>query len=449
MSVESPAGATTDPSTLPTPPSRTGLPVIGTTLQVLSGEIYTDRKRYDELGPVTWNRAFGIKGIMVQGPDAAGEVLLNRDHAFANGPGWSYLIGPFFHRGLMLLDFDEHHLHRRIMQQAFTSDRLAGYLDPMNETLTNGIAAWPDSDQFRVYPAIKQLTLDIATRTFMGADVGAEADQLNQAFVDCVRAGTSIVRFNVPGLRWSRGLTGRRRLEAYLYPQLPAKRASEQNDLFSALCHARSEDGEQFSDEDVVNHMIFLLMAAHDTTTITLSTMAYYLAKFPEWQDRCRAESEALGTPALAFADLDQLVSLDLVMRESMRMITAVPGVARKAVKDTTVAGYFIPSGTQLTINMHFGHHMAEYWPDPERFDPERFAEHRREDKIHRHAWIPFGGGVHKCIGLYFGMMQVKAAMHQLLLTRRWSVPSDYEMPIDWTSLPRPKDGLPVRLQRR
>ncbi|MGH8959697.1 MAG: cytochrome P450 [Jatrophihabitantaceae bacterium] len=449
MSIEAQAGAPVGRDELRAAPSRTGLPLIGTTLQVLSGEIYTNRDRYDQLGPVTWNRAFGIKGIMVQGPDAAGEVLQNRDHAFASGPGWSSLIGPFFKRGLMLLDFEEHHVHRRIMQQAFTADRLAAYLEPMNDTLQSGLASWRDGDRFRFYPAVKQLTLDIATRTFMGAQLGAEADRLNRSFVDCVRAGTAIVRVNVPGLRWSRGLTGRRRLEAFLYPQLPAKRASEQNDLFSALCHARSEDGEQFSDADVVNHMIFLLMAAHDTTTITMSTMAYYLAKYPQWQERCRAESEALGSPTVDYRDLDRLVSLDLVMRESMRMVTAVPGVVRRSVKDTSVAGYFVPRDTQVTVNVHFGHQLAEYWPDPGRFDPERFSDERREDKIHRSAWIPFGGGVHKCIGMHFGTMQVKAAMHQVLQNFEWSVPRGYELPIDWTSLPRPKDGLPVHLVRR
>ena len=79
--------------------------------------------------------------------------------------------------------------------------------------------------------------------------------------------------------------------------------------------------------------MIFLLMAAHDTTTITMTTMAYYLAKHPEWQDRCRAESFAVGTPGLAYEHLDRLASLDLVMRECMRLVTAVPGIARKTVQ--------------------------------------------------------------------------------------------------------------------
>jgi len=435
----------TVPSTIP---GDRGLPLVGHTFSVLKGKYYIDRSRYDRYGPVTRMRAFGMDAVMVQGPEGVGEVLQNKDHAFASGPGWSFLIGPFFHRGLMLLDFAEHHAHRRIMQQAFTSDRLAAYLDPMNDVLAHGLDRWIEHPDFGIYPAFKQLTLDVATRTFMGGELGAEADELNEAFSDCVRAGTAVLRFPVPGLRWSKGLAGRKLLESYLYPQIPGKRAGTGIDLFSALCQISDEDGNGFSDDDIVNHMIFLLMAAHDTTTITMTTMAYYLAKHPEWQERVRAESIALGKPAMGFADQEQLMSLDLVMKECMRLVTAVPGVARKTVRATQIQGVDIPEDTYVSCNLHGTHMLDEYWPDPRRFDPERFAEARREDKVHRFAWIPFGGGVHKCIGLHFGGMQVKAVMHQLLLRYRWSVPDGYEMPVDWTSLPRPKDGLPVHLER-
>jgi cytochrome P450 len=424
-------------------PGDKGLPVVGYTFDVLSGKLYNSRERYDKYGPVSWLRAFGRTNVTFTGPEATSIVLQNRDRAFANGPGWGFLIGKFFNRGLMLLDFDEHHRHRRIMQQAFTSERLAGYLEPMNATLADGLARWQTERDFRFYPAVKQLSLDVATRTFMGAELGREADGLNTAFVDCVRAGTAVFRFPVPGLRWSRGLKGRKRLEQFLYPQIAAKRSGDGADLFSALVHAEDETGASFSDDDIVNHMIFLLMAAHDTTTITMTTMAYYLAKHPEWQERCRAESIAVGTPTLAYKDLDRLETLDRVMRECMRLVTAVPGLARKTVKETEVLGYRIPTDTYVSVSVHNTHHLAEYWPDPERFDPDRFGP---DGTVHRNAWIPFGNGVHKCIGLHFGGMEVKAAMHQLLLGYRWSVPRDYEMPIDWSSLPRPKDGLPVHL---
>jgi len=135
---------------LPPVPGRRGLPLIGSTFEFLSGRLWNTRERYDRYGPVSSMRAFGIKVIHAEGPDAVGQVLQNRDRAYASGPGWSYLIGPFFRRGLMLLDFDEHRQHRRIMQQAFTSDRLAGYLDPMNRTLAAGLDRWAAGGQFRV-----------------------------------------------------------------------------------------------------------------------------------------------------------------------------------------------------------------------------------------------------------------------------------------------------------
>jgi cytochrome P450 len=296
---------------------------------------------------------------------------------------------------------------------------------------------------------MKQLTLDLAIDVFMGVELdGASADRINRAFVDAVRAGLALVRFPVPGLRWSNGLKARKVLEEFFYRHLPAKRAEGGEDLFAALCQAETDDGHRFSDEDVVNHMIFVLMAAHDTSTITMTTMAYYLAKNPEWQERVRAESLALGKEVPAAEDLDTLVSLDLVMKESLRLVAPVPGLPRHTVKDTSILGYHVPAGTTVTLSPNVNHHLAEYWPDPDRFDPERFAAHRREDKVHQYAWEPFGGGVHKCIGLHFAGMQIKSVMHQLVRRYRWSVPAGYEWPLDMSTLPVPKDGLPVTLEK-
>ncbi|POM24771.1 putative cytochrome P450 120 [Actinomadura rubteroloni] len=422
-----------------------GLPYIGQTLQVMRNPFGTATKRYEQFGPVSWSWLLGRRTVTVQGPEAAEIVLVNRDKVFASGPAWSYYIGPFFRRGIMLLDFEEHLHHRRIMQQAFTRDRLAAYMAAMAPGIGRGLDAWTPGDRFTVHDHVKQLTLDLAVDVFMGVDLDrAEADRINGAFVDAVRAGTAYVRFPVPGLRWQRGLRARRVLEDFFRAHLPAKRRDGGDDLFAALCQAETDDGHRFTDDDVVNHMIFVLMAAHDTTTITLTTMAYYLAKHPEWQERLRDESLALGKPVLAFEDLDALTGVDLVMKEALRLVAPVPALPRRAVRDTEILGHHIPAGTTVVVPLLTNHRMPEWWPDPERFDPERFA--RREDKVHRYAWEPFGGGAHKCIGLHFAGMQVKSIMHQWLLRYRWSVPGRYTWPLDTTSLPSPKDGLPVRL---
>lgn len=439
---------TAAPEGLKPVPGDGGLPFLGQTLSMLRDPLGLAQRRYAQYGPVSWGKVLGKRMVALYGPEAAEAVLVNRDKAFANGPAWSFFIGPFFYRGIMLMDFEEHLHHRRIMQQAFSRDRLRSYQKAMSPSITRGLDSWQPGD-FKVLPNFKQLTLDLAMDVFMGVELDrAQADRINKAFIDAVRAGLSIIRYPVPGGRWRRGLQARRTLEAFFNEHLPAKRADGGDDLFAALCQAETDDGHRFSDEDIVSHMIFVLMAAHDTSTITMTTMAYYLAKHPEWQERVREESRALGKETLDFEDLDRLVSLDLVMKECLRLVAPVPGLPRETVKDTSVLGYHLPAGTMVTISPNVNHHIADYWPDPDRFDPERFSADRREDKIHQYAWEPFGGGVHKCIGLHFGGMEVKSVMHQVLLRYRWTVPAEYEWPLDMSTLPVPKDGLPVRLER-
>lgn len=426
-------------------PGERGLPWLGHALQSLRYGPAFEHAKYHQLGPVSWVQLFGVPMVHIAEPDAVQAVYVNKDKAF--GHGWDFFIGPFFRRGLMLMDFEEHLFHRRIMQQAFTNERLAGYFGTITEVANRAVRTWPSGSEFPLYPTIKQLSLDVAAEVFMAAEVGAERRRLAQAFLNCTHAGTAILRFGVPGGKWAAGLRGRKLLEDYFARMLPAKRASMGNDLFSALCHARSEDGEQFSDADVVNHMIFLIMAAHDTSTITATAAAYYLGKHPEWQERAREESLARGDAPLDLAALSNLSTLDLVVKETLRLVPPVPGPIRRTVKDTEVLGHYLPANTQIVIGTWVCHLMPEFWTDPLRFDPERFAEPRREDKSHRYAWIPFGGGVHKCIGMHFGTLEVKTVLDAMLRNYRWSFPDSYEPRWGFTSLPFPKDDLPIQVK--
>ncbi|WP_243770115.1 cytochrome P450 [Amycolatopsis acidicola] len=422
-----------------------GAPLLGHSLDSMRFGVDFALHRYETYGPVSWMGSLGTKIVVLAGPEATQIALVNKDKVYSQA-GWRFFIERFFHRGLMLLDFEEHHLHRRIMQEAFTRDKLATYAREFGPTLRAGIAEWGGQDRPRLYWALKRLTLDVATRVFMGMPSGPGAAKINRAFVDSVRAATAIVRVPVPGGRWAAGLSGRKVLERYFAENLPAKRNSPGDDLFSALCHATGDDGERFSDDDVINHMIFLMMAAHDTTTITSTAAAYHLAKHPEWQERAREESLALGDEPPGLAELDRLKTLDLVIKESLRLTAPVPSLPRKALRDTEVLGYHIPAGTLVSVSPNTNHFSPEHWSNPRSFDPERFAEGRREDKSHRYAWMPFGGGAHKCIGLHFGMFEVKAVLHEMLRAHRWSVPSSYRMRWDYVSLPVPVDGLPVHL---
>ncbi|MGA8988451.1 cytochrome P450 [Aeromicrobium sp.] len=430
------------------PPRRRGLPYVGRTLAYIRDPLAMMRDQHDRFGQVSEIDFIGKRWTVLLGPDACDVALRNGDKAFASGEGWGYLVGPFFDRGLMLLDFDEHHRHRRIMQSAFTREHLERYTTALQPAVAEGLDTWQPNDRFLAYPALKELTLDLATTVFMGgADLTTpdELHRVNRAFIDCVQSATALVRVNLPGTRWGRALRSRATLEEFFSRHLPAKRANPGTDLFSVLCQVTTEDGERFSDEDIVNHMIFLLMAAHDTSTITVSTMMQHLGQNPEWQQRCRDEAMSLPEHP-SMADLDGLTAIDLVLKESLRLVPPVPVLARKTVKDTEVLGHHIPADRLVAVMVHLSHHMEELWPEPERFDPERFAEHRREDKVHRHAWEPFGGGVHKCLGMFFAGAEVKTVMVHLLRRFTWTVDPDYRPPMNYHSLPFPKDGQPISL---
>ncbi|MGH3451844.1 MAG: cytochrome P450 [Haloechinothrix sp.] len=429
-------------------PGDYGLRFIGHSLEMMRFGPDFGIRRYERYGPVSWMGMLGQRMVSLVGPEASQVVLTNRDKVYSQ-QGWHYFIDRFFHRGLMLLDFEEHHLHRRIMQQAFTRERLIGYTEQMTPTLRAGVGNWSANGSIRLYRALKQLTLDVAARVFMDMPAHRDAAGLNSAFVNTVRAGTSVIRYPVPGGRWAAGLHGRKVLEDYFAENVPAKRASDGADLFSALCHATGEDGERFTDADVVNHMIFLMMAAHDTSTITSTAAAYYLGKHPEWQEQARSESLALGDALPDLAALESLRTLDLVIKESLRMMAPVPSMPRMTVADTDVLGYYLPRGTLVGVSPMINHFLPEYWTDPMRFDPERFNEQRREDKSHRFAWMPFGGGVHKCIGMNFGTYEVKALLHEMLRQYRWRLPEGYRARWDYVALPVPVDGLPVQLTPR
>jgi cytochrome P450 len=425
-----------------------GLPLVGKTLTFLRRGPELSLEHYDRFGPVSWTNAFGMPIVLVVGPEASQQVLVNKDKAFSQS-GWEWFIGPFFERGLMLLDGDEHHHHRRIMQEAFTRTRLEGYVEQVRDLVDARVPQWPQDEPFPIYPAVKELSLEVAASVFMGAGVEdrSETATVEQAFVDCVRAGLALVRRPVPGLRWHKGLKSRKVLEDWFRTRIPAKRASDDQDLFAALCHVETDEGHSFGDDDVVNHMIFLMMAAHDTSTITATAICWFLARHPEWQERCRQESLACAGEPIDLAGTEKLESLDLVMQEALRLVTPVPGMARRALRDTDILGHHVPAGTMVTVGSWASHLLPSIWAAADHFDPTRFDEPRREDKQHRFAFMAFGGGAHKCIGMHFGRAEVKALVHRILLEHRIEVPAGYEVRWDMTSLPTPADGLPVVLR--
>ncbi len=407
------------------------------------------RRMHEKHGPVVLLDLGLIKYVNLFGPDANRFVLLDKDKIFSARRPWMQIMGRIFPNGLLLRDGEEHKQHRKIMREAFTRPALRDYGERMNPLIAEGIAGWGAAPRpFLAFRGYKELTLDIAARIFVGVELGPEAKKMNGVFEDLVAASMSKLRLRIPGLEFYRGLVGREFMVKYFSGLLAARRAGDGADMFSRLVRARSEEGAALSDPDIVDHMVFLMMAAHDTTTSTLTSMTYELAKHPAWQERVREESRALGKAELGFEDLDKLESLTWVIKETMRRYPPLPVIPRIANEAFEWGGYRVPAKAMVVISPIHTHHMTEWWDEPFRFDPERFAPARAEDQRHTHSWVPFGGGPHLCLGMHFADVQIKSIMHQLLLRYRWSVPTGYTMPVQQAPISKPLDGLPIELQR-
>ncbi|MCH9729615.1 MAG: cytochrome P450 [Actinomycetia bacterium] len=429
-----------------------GLPVFAHMIELFRGGPDFVLHQYRKHGPIHYSGSPVLDAVIALGPDATQAVLSNRNKDFSQ-KAWDPVIGPFFEGGLMLRDFDDHMYHRRIMQEAFTRSRLTGYVEHI-DTVASAVIAhdWvADDPRFLFHPAVKELTLDIASVVFMGHEAGTDKQlvtTVNEAFTTTTRAGNAIVRKPVPPLTWWRGIRARKTLEDYFNARIAEKRRSESTDMFSVLCHSQDEDGQSFTDSDVVSHMIFLMMAAHDTSTSTLTTMAYQLAANPQWQDKCREESERIGDSPLNIEALEKLETYDLVINEALRMQTPLPFNFRQTIRDTELMGFYIPADTPIMTWPSINHRLPELWTDPEKFDPARFAEPRNEHKNHRYAFAPFGGGAHKCIGMVFGQLEIKTVMHRLLRKYRLElVHPGYQPHYDHGGMSVPVDGMPIVLR--
>jgi cytochrome P450 len=406
-------------------------------------------RQYRELGPVVRLGRGRFLNVNLFGPDANRFVLLDRDRIFSSREPWMLIMGSIFPNGLLLRDGAEHRHHRKIMHETFKRPVLREYVERMHGAIEQGIAEWaPDaSGRLRAFDAFKKLTLDIAASIFVGVDLGPQARRMNESFEAMVAAAMPGLRLPFVG-RHHRGVQGRLFMKEFLRGMLEKRRGDPGGDLFSRLCRARSETGEAFSDADVLDHMIFLMMAAHDTTTSTLTSLAWELARHQEWQERIRRESLALGDPSPDFDALDGLVGLTRAVQEVLRLYPPLPVIPRTAQRDFCWADYHIPKGTMVVVSPIHSHYMSEWWDDPQRFDPERFSPERAEHERHTHSWIPFGGGTHMCLGKRFAEAQIRLVMHQLVRRYRWSVPDGYEMPVQQAPISKPVDGLPIQLSR-
>ncbi len=427
-------------------PGEDGWPIVGTTFALLADPLGYGEKMRAKYGNVYRNNGFGRRGVALFGAEANELVLFDRNKMFSSEQGWGPVLDLLFPRGLMLIDFEHHRADRRALSIAFKPEPMRHYADALNRGISDRVEQWSGKEML-FYPAIKQLTLDLAADSFMGLPLGPEADQINKAFVDMVAASIGVVRKPLPFTAMGRGVAGRKFLVEYFTAEaLRRRKEGGGQDMFSQFARATREDGDLLPVDQVVDHMIFLMMAAHDTITSSATSLVWQLAKHPEWQDKLRAEVLAVTggeTRAITYEELGKLDLTEMAFKEALRLIPPVPSLPRRALREFTFQGFTIPAGTGVGISPASVHLMPEHWPDPRRFDPLRFTPENSAGR-HKYAWVPFGGGAHMCLGLHFAYMQIKLLTAHLLTRYRIELEPGYAPEWQPWPIPKPKDGLKV-----
>lgn len=431
-------------------PGSPGLPFVGTAIPMVINLHKWINAQHAKHGNAFRLKIPTLDGVMLLGPEANKLVFQNEGKIFSNYLAWEHSFRNLFDNALLGRDFSDHKTLRKILQVAFKREAIEGHIELMNPIIKQGISSWSNTQTIRAMDEIKELLLVTGSNVFLGVEPGPETRKINQAFSDIVAATADLLRWEALWFTpYAKGVRARKTLSEFIFKNIPEHKKKQTRDLLSQFCHLQHEDGTPFTDSEIRDHILFVLFAAHDTTTSALSAVLYALASNQEWQDELREEMNQFGKDEINFDDLEHMVKTDWTVKEALRMHPALTMMPRYALEEFEFQGYTIPAHTPVVVSSLFTHYMPEYWSNPHQFDPTRFSPERAEDKKDFFQYIPFGGGAHKCLGLHFAQVQSKIFLFHLLKNRRITKhPSMTKYKYNSVPLTFPTDGLPLRFER-
>ena len=397
-------------------------------------------------------------------PDLVRDALVAKQDHFHKGRALQRskrLLG----EGLLTSEGEHHRRQRRLAQPGFHRKRIESYGATMTGYADRYSSAWRDGAQVDIAHEMMRLTLAIVGKTLFSADVEGEADEVGEALTEIMEMFQMLLlpyseyleKLPLPQNR--RFARARAKLDAIIYRIIAERRGSEEDagDLLSMLMHARDDegDGAGMTDEQLRDEVMTLILAGHETTANALAWTWYLLAQHPGVERKLHAELDAVlgggngvGARLPTVEDLPHLRYTEMVFSESMRLYPPAWTVGRLAVKDYTAGGYAIPAGSLVLVSQYVTHRDPRFWPDPLRFDPERWTPGAKESRP-QYSYFPFGAGARRCVGEGFAWME--GSLLIAAIARRWRmrlVPTHPVVEHPRITL-RPKHGIRVTLERR
>ncbi len=438
--------STPAPENFPLPPGRSGLPLLGETLEFLRSSRTFSERRQRQYGPVFRTHVLGSPTVFLVGPEAMQWIFAGEGKYLKNrwSPGIRRLLGAHC---LSLLEGDEHLERRRLLAPHFSYAAMRGFVPVIQSLVTRHFDRWAaQPGDFTLWPAMRELAFEIALTLIFGQDT-VDVPFLMRHF-QTWSAGLFVpVPVNLPWTTFGKALASKKAMVAYLDKVVAERQArSEQPpDLLGSLLQRR-EDGEPpLSRETIVDELQLLLFAGHDTTVTATSNLMLLLAQHPDVLQRGREAVAGLEGP-LSLEGLRATPYLVQLLQEGMRLIPPIGGAFRVTTRDVVYNGYRIPKGWTVPVSIRTAH-AGSSWPEPDRFDPERFSPERNEQKK-QGAFIPFGGGPRICLGQHFAMVEMSVMLALLLKHYTWELVPGQDLDYTLVPFPKPRSGIQLRFRR-
>jgi cytochrome P450 len=319
---------------------------------------------------------------------------------------------------------------RKLVLPSFHGERMQRYGDLMREITEAEIARWPVAEPFPLRPRTQAITLEIIMRAVFGIEDAEQLDRLRDRLgrlLDISTRSRALATIVIPPLRrtigrrmWERFQRLRADVDEVLYAEITRRRQAEdiaeRDDVLSILLLARDEHGKPMTDVELRDELITLLVAGHETTATTLAWAFDLLLRHPHELEQLRSEIDS--------GEGDEY--LDAVIKETLRIRPVVPGVVRRLTAPLDLGGHHFPAGIRLAPNIYLTHRRADVYTEPTRFNPDRFLNRPADT----YSWLPFGGGIRRCLGASFALYELKMVIPTILRNVTLSAVGDQPEPI-------------------
>ncbi|KAL9228715.1 hypothetical protein vseg_004265 [Gypsophila vaccaria] len=439
------------------PPGSMGWPYLGETLKLYTenpNSFFSNRrKRY---GSIFKTHILGCPCVMISSPEAAKQVLVSKAELFkpTYPPSKEKMIGPqalFFHQG------DYHSTLKKLVQSSFLPSSLRSSVSLVENLVLDFLPSWEINHNINTLHEMKKYAFAVAMISVFGDTGESEKEGIKQLY-QCLEKGYNSMPLNFPGTPFHKAMKARRLLNETL-KRLIAKRRKEkklEGGLLGVLLKSKDEktgnknNKEELTDAQISDNVIGVIFAAHDTTASVLTWVLKYLHDNPHLLDALTKEQEGIrkrlvreANRGLTWEDTRNMPLTSRVIQETLRTASILSFTFREAVQDVEFEGYLIPKGWKVLPLFRSIHHCADFFPQPDKFDPSRFTVPPKPN-----TFMPFGNGVHSCPGSELAKLEMLVFLHHFTTTYRWKVVGDDDG-IQYVPFPVPKHGFPISVYPR